>query len=54
MPFYPSQEAFLYLDIETGHGIYFHADSGRLWSAKKLSETEIKKVRENVEYQNLN
>lgn len=56
MPSYPSQDALVYIDIDTSTRgcLFFHADNGKLWSAGKLSPLEISAILNNPNFENLN
>ena len=54
MPSYNSQDALGYIDLETNACLFFHADNGKLWSAKKLSKPELQEILTNPDYKNLN
>lgn len=54
MPSYPSQEALAYIDTNTNACLFFHADNGKLWSAKKLSQLEMIVILNNPNFENLN
>ena len=54
MPSFPSQNAFAYIDTTTNGCLFFHPDSGKLWSAKTLSELEMTVVPNNPKFKNLN
>ena len=53
MPSYPAQEALAYIDQNTRKCLFFHADSGKLWSAKTLDEGEMSALLENPKFKNL-
>lgn len=54
MPFYPSEQALIYIDTQTRAAVMFHANNGKLWSGEKLSELEMKAIFTNLNYTNLN
>ena len=54
MPSFNSQNALAYIDLETNACVFFHADNGKLWSAKKLSEPELNAILLNPNFTNLN
>ena len=54
MPSYPSQDALAYIDTNTNACLFFHADNGKLWSAKKLSQLEIIAILNTPNFENLN
>ena len=54
MPSYPSQDALIYIDTSTRGCVFFHADNGKLWSAKKLSPIEISAILNNPKFEKLN
>lgn len=54
MPSYPSQDALGYIDTNTNACLFFHADNGKLWSAKKLSQLEMLTIINDPNFQNLN
>ena len=54
MPSYPSQDALAYIDTNTNACLFFHADNGKLWSAKKLSQLEIIVILNNPNFENFN
>ena len=54
MPSYPSQDALAYIDTNTNACLFFHADTGKLWSAKKLSQLEMIVISNNPNFENLN
>ena len=54
MPSYPSQDALAYIDTNTNACLFFHADNGKLWSAKKLSQLEMTVILNNPNFENLN
>ena len=54
MPSYPSQYALAYIDTNTNACLFFHADNGKLWSAKKLSQLEMFVILNNPNFENLN
>ncbi len=54
MPSFPSQDALAYIDTETLGGVFFHADSHKLWSAKKFTELELAAILNNPNFENLN
>ena len=51
---YPSQDALAYIDTNTNAYLFFHADNGKLWSAKKLSQLEMIVILNNPNFENLN
>ena len=51
---YPSQDALAYIDTNTNACLFFHADNGKLWSAKKLSQLEMIVILNNPNFENLN
>ena len=54
MPSYPSEYALAYIDKTTNACLFYHADNGKLWSAKKLSPVEMKAILNNPNFENLN
>ena len=54
MPSYPSQYALAFIDTNTNAYLFFHADNGKLWSAKKLSQLEMLVILNNPNFENLN
>ena len=54
MPSDPSQDALAYIDTNTNACLFFHADNGKLWSAKKLSQLEMIAILNNPNFENLN
>ncbi len=54
MPSYPSQDALAYIDTTTNACLFFHADNGKLWSAKELSQLETIVIFNNPKFENLN
>ena len=54
MPSYPSQDTLIYIDISTGGSVFFHADTGKLWSAGKVSPLELLSILSNPDFKNLN
>lgn len=54
MPSYNSQDALAYIDVNTKACLFFHADNGKLWSAKTLSELELTAIFNNPNFGNLN
>ena len=54
MPSYPSQYALAYIDRTTNACLFFHAENGKLWSAKKLSQAEMMAILKNPNFENLN
>jgi hypothetical protein len=54
MPSYPLQDALAYIDTTTNACLFFHADNGKLWSAKKLSQLEMIVILNNPNFENLN
>lgn len=54
MSSYPSQDALAYIDTNTNACLFFHADNGKLWSAKKLSQLEMIVILNNPNFENLN
>lgn len=54
MPSYPSQDVLAYIDIKTSACLFFHVDTGKLWSAKKLSSLEKLAILNNPNFKNLN
>ena len=54
MPSYTSQDALAYIDTNTNACLFFHADNGKLWSAKKLSQLEMTVILNNPNFENLN
>jgi hypothetical protein len=54
MPSYPSQDALAYIDTTTNACLFFHADNGKLWRAKKLSQPEMFVIFNNPNFENLN
>lgn len=41
MPFYQSQKATAYLDMNTGDCAYYHQDSGNYWTYMKYDKDQI-------------
>ena len=41
MPFFETQSALGYLDTVTGSCIFFHADSGKIWSVTRYGSREV-------------
>ena len=54
MPSYSGQDALAYIDKVTNACLLFHADSGNLWSAKRLSQLEKVVILNNPNFENLN
>lgn len=54
MPSYPSQDALAYIDLSTRGCVFFHADNGKIWSAARLSEVELRAILNNPNFNNLN
>lgn len=54
MPYFPSEDALAYIDTDTKACVFFHANNNKLWSAKKLSELEMRVILNNPNFENLN
>ena len=54
MPSYPSQDALAYIDTTTNACLFFHADNGKLWSAKKLFQLKMIAILNNPNFKKLN
>ena len=51
MPSYNSQDALGYIDLKTNGCLLFHADSGKLWSARTLEKPEMDAILNNPDFE---
>ena len=54
MPSYPLEDALAYIDLDTKGCLFFHANNGKLWSAKTLTPRELAAILSNPAFENLN
>jgi hypothetical protein len=47
MPFYDTEKATAYMDIQTGDCAFYHQDNGKYWSYVKYDKEEVKNIIEN-------